>query len=72
MDLRKAFLPSVACLYLMSVSAASYAAENYLQARARLLASGLNPAPIPRGGEFDQCGNHREQALGWERPTRWS
>ena|ERR1700730_1247124 len=63
MGKRKILLASVACLSLMSVPNASYAAENYLHARARLLASGFRPAPIPRGGKFDQCGIAGEKAL---------
>jgi tripartite-type tricarboxylate transporter receptor subunit TctC len=50
-------------LCLMGMSIASRAAENYIQARTRIIASGLKPAPIPRGGKFDQCGDAGEQAL---------
>jgi hypothetical protein len=49
---------STAFVFLAITSAlnTAQAAENYLHARARLLASGLKPAPIPRGGKYDLCG----------------
>ncbi len=31
------------------------APQDYVQARAQFVLMGLRPAPIPRGGEFDQC-----------------
>jgi hypothetical protein len=47
-----------------AVSAVSnHRGQNYIEARTRLLMSGLKPAPIPRGGQFDQCGINGEKAL---------
>ena len=53
----------VSALQLHNLSNTNQVAENYLEARARLLASGFAPAAVPRGGEFDQCGDSGENAL---------
>lgn len=38
-------------------------AESYATARAKLIAWGLKPASIARGGEFNRCGTSGEGAL---------
>lgn len=60
-QLIRAAIMALACA--TAAASASHAAESYAKARARLIASGLKPAQIPRGGEFDQCGSSGEKAL---------
>ena len=38
-------------------------ALTYIWTRTALLSKGWLPAPIPRGGQFDQCGSHGERVL---------
>ena len=59
----KVLLVLVVGLLLFGTPNTGRAAETYLHARSRLLAKGFKPAPIPRGGEYDQCGTSGEKTL---------